>query len=110
MASPLQLLLAQSFLDVPALARLCSTSRSAISLDSWKLLDKHLWIARGEDGPWNKQAIPEGPLPAAFASNAKQLWLQAGTLLGIAGRPIACPGMLERALTEVYVLGMNGLH
>ncbi|CAK9032387.1 unnamed protein product [Durusdinium trenchii] len=47
--------------------------------------------------------------PRDFASNAKQLWLQvSGALLVIAGRPITCPGMLERALTEVYVLGMNG--
>ena len=109
MSIPWQLVF--DFLDIPTAARLNAASTSMVTLENWRSLDKHLWVAQGHVDSWDVTSMPRGHglLALSFAQHAKDLWVVASRpLFALAGRELGCPGMLERAYVEVYVLGVNG--
>ena len=99
---------AQPFLDIPTVARLCMAARGVATLDSWRRVDRQLWLAGDHEGPWNEHAVPIEPLHFAFPRNARELWTKIFyTLFQLQECTVACPGMIERATAEVFVLGIN---
>ena len=107
--STLALQLAQQFLDVPSISRVCMASSDLTTMETWRNMARQLWRAQGVEEPWDEQSVPQRPLPVAFAECAKSLWLHTHQcLLQVINRDLACPGMLERATIEVFALGLHG--